>query len=150
MLILSAHPETRNPFWRSAKLAGLVYVGLCLGGISHGAEPFLRIPEQDRAILHAVAQEYRLTSAQRRLLFAIRLAENGPAGVEMGVLVPRAQRFAGNHAKSLHCQARWAAGTIRKRFTGDLQAFAVRWCPENAHPLNRHWLRNVRALMGGR
>jgi len=109
--------------------------------------PFLRIPEEDRAILSEVSQEYHLTYEQRRLLFAIRLAENGSDGREMGVLTPEAQRFKGDHAKSLRLQARWAAGTIRKRYKGDLEAFAQRWCPVESHPLNRHWRENVRKIL---
>jgi hypothetical protein len=131
-------------------LAFAVYAVLCLGGIGHG-EPFHRIPEADRAILSRVAQEYRLNAEQRRLLFAIRIVEAGGPGREMGVLVPSAQRFRGDHARSLECQARWAAGTIRRRYTWDLEAFAARWCPLDAENdpknLNRHWLTNVRAIL---
>jgi hypothetical protein len=89
-----------------------VYVVLCLGGIGQG-EPFHRIPEADRAILSLVAQEYRLTAEQRRLLFAIYVAEGNQKdraaglleGHEMGVLVPAAQRFKGDHARSLNARA---------------------------------------------
>ena len=28
-----------------------------------------------------------------------------------------------------------------------LAYFASRWCPPSAHPLNRNWLRNVRAIL---
>jgi hypothetical protein len=83
--------------------------------------PFLRIPERDRTILYRVANEYGLSRDARRLLFAIRLVENGGAGRELGALTPAAMRFKGNHEQSLQCQARWAAGTIRKRFNGDLR-----------------------------
>lgn len=138
---------------RTYKLAAVVYVVLCLGGISRG-EVFHRIPEADRAILSRVATEYKLTTEERKLLFAIRLAENGPAGVEMGVLIPAAQRYKGNHAKSLELQARYAAGTIDKRYTGDLEAFSKIWCPVGApndkHNKNVNWLPNVRRFMSGR
>jgi hypothetical protein len=129
---------------RTAKLAGYIVLALC----GHGkASPFLRIPEQDRAILSEVAQEYRLTPDQRRLLFAIRLAENGGPGREMGVLTPGAMRYRGDHTKSLRLQAKWAAGTIQKRYTGDLEAFAQRWCPVESHPRNRHWRGNVEKIL---
>lgn len=132
-------------------LAVWVYVVLCLGNGVRAAEPFLRIPEADRAILARVAAEYRLTAEQRRLLYAIRLAEAGGPGREMGVLVPAAQRCKGDHKKSLDLQARWAAGTIRKRYTGDLEAFAERWAPVGAGNdpagLNRHWVSNVRSFL---
>lgn len=136
---------------RTYKLAGVVYAVLSLGGVGRGEEALLRIPEADRAILARVAAEYKLDGEPRRLLFAIRIAEAGGAGREMGVLTPAAQRFKGDHAKSLECQARWAAGTIRKRYTGDLEAFAARWAPRNSENdkqnLNANWLPNVRRLM---
>jgi len=113
--------------------------------------PFLKIPQQDRAILSRVAHEYKLTVEQRRLLFAIRLAENGANPKEMGVLVPAAMRYKGNHAKSLELQSRFAAGTIKKRFTGDIDKFSQRWAPSNVANdptgLNRNWTRNVKHFM---
>lgn len=144
---LPQHPRPQQPFLRAAKLAVVLYAGLGIGGIVQGAEPFLRIPEQDRAMIHRAAAEYRLTYEQRRLLFAIRLAEQGGPGREMGVLHPKAMRYAGDHRQSLLTQARWAAGTIRKRYAGDLAAFAARWCPRDAHELNKHWLPNMRAVL---
>ena len=125
----------------------MLTVPVFLLAVNCAVSPYLRIPPEDRSILYRAASEYGLQGEARRLLFAIYLAEQGTPGREMGVLRPRAQRFAGDHAKSLRLQARWAAGTIRKRFTGDLAAFAARWCPENVHPKNRHWLRNAQALM---
>ena len=135
---------------RTYKLAGVVYAVLSLGGIGRG-DALLRIPEADRAILARVAADYKLDGESRRLLYAIRLAEDGGAGREMGVLTPAAQRYKGDHAKSLKLQARWAAGTIRKRYTGDLEAFAARWAPVGAandpENTNKNWLPNVRRLM---
>jgi hypothetical protein len=119
------------------------------------ASPFLRIPEADRAILSEVAQEYRLKGESKHLLFAIYLAEGNEKdrarglldGREMGVLEPAARRYHGNHAQSLRLQAKWAAGTIQKRYTGDLEAFARRWAPVESHPLNRHWRGNVKKIL---
>lgn len=111
------------------------------------ASSFHRIPESDRAILHRVAHEYKLTPQERRLLFVIRIAENGGAGREMGVLTEQAQRFKGDHSKSLRLQAQWTAGTIKKRYNGNLKAFADRWCPPHLHELNRHWLKNVKSIL---
>lgn len=111
-------------------------------------DPFLRIPENDRAILARVAAEYRLSAEQRRVLYAIRLCEWGGPGREMGVLTPEAQRYGGNHARSLETQARWCAGTIRKRWTGDLESFARRWCPPSVDPVgHRNWVRNARGIL---
>ncbi len=124
-----------------------VYAVLCLGGIGRGATG-------DAAILHQVADEYGLQGDARKLLFVIRIVEDGVAGREMGVLTPAAQRYKGDHARSLALQARYAAGTIRRRYTGDLAAFAARWCPaqgknltEKERELNPHWRRNVEYWM---
>jgi hypothetical protein len=109
------------------------------------------IDPNDYKILCAVADEYKLTCRARDLLYAIYKAENGKPGIEMGILARQAQRYKGNHAKSLRLQAQWAAGTIKKRFTGDLEAFAARYCPVGASNdpkgLNKHWLKNVKHYM---
>ncbi len=107
-----------------------------------------RIPPAEQVILHEVADQYGLQGDARKLLFVIRVVENGGPGKELGVLHPQAQRFKGDYTRSLKCQAAWAAGTIRRRWMGDLDAFGKRWCPPNAHALNRNWTRNVKALMG--
>lgn len=121
------------------------------GGEDLPAVVVRRIPAADREILTKVADEYGLRGDARWLLYTIRIVEGGGPGREMGVLVPAAQRHKGDHAKSLELQARWAAGTIRKRYAGDLEAFAARWCPLNdprdKGRLNRHWLANARAVM---
>jgi hypothetical protein len=110
-----------------------------------------RIPKEDMAILGKAADDYKLHGDARYLLFAIYIAENGGSGREMGVLNPEAMRYKGDHAKSLELQAQWAAGTIAKRFDGDLEAFAQRWCPLNADNdptgLNAYWLPNVQKIM---
>lgn len=125
----------------------------CLTTMLAASSPrtFLRIPEQERAVLSEVAAEYGLSYDERRLLFVIRLVENGAPGHEMGVLTPAAQRYRGDRAKSLRLQAQWAAGTIQKRYRGDLEAFAARWCPvsdqRDERGLNKNWLRNARYYM---
>lgn len=107
------------------------------------------IPPTDALVLNAIACEYHLSSDAYRLLYAIRLAENGAPGRELGILIPAAMRHKGNHVKSLTLQARWCAGTIRRRYNGDLEAFATRYCPPGAandpRGLNANWLRNVRS-----
>jgi hypothetical protein len=130
-----------------AQMAGWARGGEWPAGVAR------RIPSADRAILAKVADEYGLRGEARWLLYAIRIVEAGGPGREMGVLVPQAQRFKGGHARSLELQARWAAGTIRRRYTGDLEAFAERWAPRGAgndpSDLNRHWVGNVRAVLAG-
>ena len=105
------------------------------------------MPAAEVKILTSVAREYELTGDRLRLLFAIRKIEKGRPGVEMGVGSDypghRARRYAGSFAKSLHVQAQWAAGTIEKRYTGDLTSFARRYCPPNWE----NWTRMARCWM---
>ncbi len=141
-------------------LAVWVYVVLALAGIGKGAgqggtPPAGRsaLPEADRAILASVADQYGLTGDARKLLFVIYRVERGVPGREMGILTPAAQRLKGDYAASLRLQAQYAAGTIKKRYTGDLAAFAARWCPtqgsltETERRLNKNWLRNAQHWM---
>jgi hypothetical protein len=95
----------------------------------------------DVEIAGRVAREYHLNAEQTAVLCAIRLTENGRAGCEYGVERAKARRFAGDPPKSIECQARWAAGTIKKRWTGDLEIF----CDRNWKPKDReNWLHNMR------
>ena len=98
----------------------------------------------EAVIIDKVAREYKLTTEQTALLVAIRLAENGRDGVEFGVERKQAQRFRGDFPKSLKLQASWCAGTISKRYTGDLVQFCDKaWIPED----RENWLHNVRHFM---
>lgn len=101
-------------------------------------------------VMDQVASEYGLSPAQTKLLMAIRKAENGRVGREFGVLNSQAMRFT-DPIKSFRTQAKWAAGTIRKRYTGDLEAFAKRWAPIGASNdpsnLNANWLDNVKNFL---
>ena len=73
--------------------------------------------------------------------------ENGRPGLEYGVLHPEAI----NQPEIV--QARWAAGTIKKRLpdSSELDAFASRWAPIGADNdpagLNVNWLPNLRACL---
>ena len=105
------------------------------------------LPSHEVKILLRVAQEYGLEGDKLKLLLAIRKIENGGPGLEMGVASDfprhRSHRYAGNSAKSLRLQAQWAAGTIRKHYTGDLEAFAKRYCPpkwKHWHTMATHWI----------
>lgn len=110
-------------------------------------------PKLESQIITKVAEQYKLTPEQQSLLFAIRKAENGSQGKEFGVLVPEAMRFAADPDpyKSLTTQAMWAAGTIKKRYKGDLKEFANRWAPVGAdndpNNLNANWVKNVSYFM---
>jgi len=105
------------------------------------------LPAWESRILLGVGQEYNLSADQLRLLLTIRRIENGPSGVEMGVAANnpqhRARRYAGDPLQSLRVQARWAAGTIRSHYTGNLETFAQVYCP----PGPDHWSRMARYWM---
>ncbi len=104
----------------------------------------------ETAMINQVADEYKLTGKKRELLHAIRKVENGRQGREFGVLKPEAMRFEnGDPVQSFLTQARWAAGTIDKRFTGDIDKFGARWAPIGAKNdptgLNKNWVKNIKS-----
>jgi hypothetical protein len=108
-------------------------------------------PAQEIPIMLEVAKEYELNQDETILLFSIRRVENSGMlrinehgkhvtgnsngmqfGVGDGITGHSARRYAGDFSKSLHLQAQWAAGTIKKRYRGkSLESFAHRWCPVN-------------------
>lgn len=94
------------------------------------------VPGIEGLMIMHVAQRYGLTEDQTMLLAAIRKTENGGTGLEFGIGqdIPghRAKRYWYSPVRSFITQAKWAAGTIKKRYTGDMQAFARRYCPKNA------------------
>ena len=114
------------------------------------AAPLLGAPGDpwERAIIARVASEYSLTPHQTKLLQAIRMAEAGGAGLEFGVAQyqPRhpARQYVAFPERSLQVQAKWAAGTIKKRYRGDLDAFAKRYV---ASPKAGAWVHNVKHHM---
>lgn len=107
----------------------------------------------EKQVISKVADQYNLNDEQRSLLFAIRKAENGSQGKEFGVLKPEAMRFKDDPdpLKSLTIQAMWAAGTIKKKYKGDLKDFASKWAPVGASNdpggLNKNWVKNVSYFM---
>ena len=89
------------------------------------------------------------------ILFAIRTAENGRAGIEFGVLNPKAV----DQPNSLRVQAGWCAATVSKNHkrwidSGENVDFITflgnRYCPVGAdndpNGLNKHWIPNVRKI----
>ena len=104
----------------------------------------LILPPDEAAILVRVAAKYKLTMEQTALLGAIRRAENGSNGVELGIETPRAKRYAYSPSRSLYVQAEWCAGSIKKRYTGNVGMFGHRYCPVNW----QEWSYNVRFFMG--
>lgn len=131
------------------KRLAAIFLFCCLTAcISTGKEAALTdwdvnsaLPVWETKILRDVGAEYELTPAQFKLLLTIRRIENGGPGIEMGVASNfpkhRARRYSQSPQRSLRVQARWAAGTIKNHYTGDLNAFAKVYCP----PQWRHWAR---------
>lgn len=105
-------------------------------------------PKKEIAIILQVAEDYGLTEYETKLLIALRACENGKneTGLEYGVGSDNpkhpARRFAGDPEQSLELQAGWAAGTIAKRYRGDLAAFMQIWNPSDPNEVN-----NVRSRM---
>ena len=120
---------------------------ICLGQGVPEAVSTIGINSSEAAILNKVAIEYGLNEEETKLLFIIRKIENGSDGIEMGVLTPSARRFKGDPNRSLRLQAQWAAGTIKKRYNGNLKDFSDRWCPIGASNdpdrLNENWYGNA-------
>lgn len=94
-----------------------------------------------------VARWYKLTPEQTALLMTIRRVESGKPGREFGVLSRKAMRHR-DGVKSFYLQARFAAETIKGRYTGDIDAFAARWAPvgvaNDPTNLNKNWARNAK------
>ena len=119
--------------------------GIVLSARTATATPTLPAPEW--TMLRQVAAKYGLGTEETWLLAAIRLHENGRPGLEFGVGGPmnsghKAHRYQ-DGVKSFRVQCAWAAGTIKKRYTGDLAAFGRRYNPLHAAA----WTRNVAALI---
>ena len=105
------------------------------------------LPAREWTMLRQVAARYELSTEETWLLAAIRLHENGRPGLEFGVGGPmdsghKAHRYQ-DGVKSFLVQCAWAAGTIKKRYTGDLAAFGRRYNP--CHTAS--WVKNVAAII---
>ena len=105
------------------------------------------LPAHEWTMLRQVAAEYGLSTEGTWLLAAIRIHENGRPGLEFGVGGPmdsghKAHRYR-DGVKSFRVQCAWAAGTIRKRYTGDIAVFAKRYNPYHAAA----WTKNVAAII---
>ena len=105
------------------------------------------LPAHEWTMLRQVAAEYGLSAEETWLLAAIRIHENGRPGLEFGIGGPmdsghKAHRYR-DGVRSFRVQCAWAAGTIRKRYSGDIAAFAKRYNPYHATA----WARNVSAVI---
>ena len=105
-------------------------------------------------IMEHVAKEYQLSQEETRLLFAIRKTENGAQGLEFGIGQGdpghKARRYKNRSAaRSMLVQARWAAGTIKKRYNGRVEEFAKIYCPENAEAwtmMVNYWMKRIERM----
>ena len=105
------------------------------------------LPTHEWTMLRQIAAEYGLSAEGTWLLAAIRIHENGRPGLEFGVGGPmdsghKAHRYR-DGINSFRVQCAWAAGTIKRRYTGDLAAFGKRYNPYRAAT----WTRNVAAII---
>lgn len=105
------------------------------------------IPTNEWTMIRQVAVNYDLSDDATWLLAAIRRHENGRPGLEFGVGGPMnsghpAHRYQ-DGVKSFYIQAMWAAGTVRKHYTGDIDKFAKRYNP--AHP--KKWSAGITSLI---
>lgn len=124
----------------------LTIIPLILLGLK-GATHAALIPAREWAMIRQVAVNYDLDDERTWLLAAIRRHENGRPGLEFGVGGPmnsghRAHRYR-DGVKSFYIQAMWAAGTIKKHYTGDLVSFGKRYNP----PYPKHWSDGVSSLI---
>ena len=105
------------------------------------------VPAREWAMIRQVAVNYDLDDERTWLLAAIRRHENGRPGLEFGVGGPmdsghRAHRYR-DGTKSFYVQAMWAAGTIKRHYAGDIEAFGRRYNP----PDPKKWSDGVSSLI---
>ena len=105
------------------------------------------LPAHEWRMIRQIAADYRLNEDETWLLAAIRRLENGRPGLEFGVGGPMdsghpAHRYR-DGVKSFIIQGSWAAGTIKARYHGDLDAFARRYCPPKA----AYWAQKIRQII---
>ena len=105
------------------------------------------IPDREWKMIRQIAVNYDLGDDATWLLAAIRRHENGRPGLEFGVGGPmnsghKAHRYQ-DGTKSFYVQGYWAAGTVRRHYTGDIAAFGKRYNPMNA----AKWSASVSSLV---
>jgi hypothetical protein len=90
--------------------------------------------EQEAKIALEEAANYGLNEDQTELMLALRRCENGGPGNETGIFseLPDhpAHRFKNDPKQSVRLQFKYTAGTIKKRYKGDLTTFLKRWNPK--------------------
>lgn len=105
--------------------------------------------ENELPVIVKAAERNNCNGKLFSILLAIRKAENGPAGLEFGVIAVK--------DTNLETQARWAAATVVKNYQRYLATenteekiihfidyLADRYCPAAIDPVgNKNWKRNV-------
>lgn len=134
-------------------------IGICillcmLGNFAQAADLKKEMPTIRKA---AIRNGIKVGSEDWYRLLAIRKAENGKKGREFGIFHPRCDaEMKRRPNETLDIQAGWAAASIfkgRKRWIkagkpGDFTVFmGKRYCDPKAHPLNKHWVKNVNYWM---
>ena len=132
----------------------LTSLAVCFAAVCfcNGAESVTKtsaplIPDREWKMIRKVAVNYDLSDDATWLLAAIRRHENGRAGLEFGIGGPMNSGHAAHRyqdgTKSFYVQAMWAAGTVRKHYTGDVDKFAKRYNPANSEK----WAKGVKSLV---
>ena len=105
------------------------------------------IPASEWKMIRQIAVNYDLSDEATWLLAAIRRHENGRPGLEFGIGGPmdsghKAHRYR-DGVKSFYVQGYWAAGTVRKHYTGNIAEFGRRYNPLHA----AKWAASVTSLI---
>ena len=133
---------------KTLKYILLVFIALfCCMRVSFCDTTGSLLPEREWKMIRQIAVNYNLDEERTWLLAAIRRHENGRPGLEFGIGGPmnsghRAHRYQ-DGTKSFYVQGMWAAGTIRRRYKGDLYEFAKRYNP----PAPMKWYKGVSSLI---
>lgn len=125
----------------------MLSAAVCSGAQAKVSTATPLIPAREWKMIREVAVNYDLSDDATWLLAAIRRHENGRPGLEFGIGGPmnsghRAHRYQ-DGTKSFYVQAMWAAGTVRKHYTGDLVKFGKRYNP--AH--SKQWSDRVSSVI---
>jgi len=125
--------------YRYTQYISFGFLVLSLSALAHSNE---------YAVIKDAADRNKCTGENLLILYAVRKAENGPAGNEFGIMNVKARNT------NLGVQAAWAAATIvknRARWNGKgdfIEFLGSRYCPVGAkndrQGLNRNWIKNVK------
>lgn len=143
------HPQLAEKWKNFGKGSG----ALALAGslVAGGNAQASLLPKNETMVIEKIAKSYNLSPEETNLLKVIRKVENGGAGKEFGALTPKAMRFKDNPSKSFETQAKWAAGTIKNKYKGNIDRFAQQWAPKGVandpNNLNKNWAKNAKFYM---